>query len=176
MKNLIFSILLFTTLHSFAQDETGKFDFKFGVGSTFLGSGDIVTISFRNELNYRINNYFSSSVKLGYGKGDNCGIQSYVSGDIDVFISPFRNNRNGDFRIGVGLSYIHMTENKCYNQEPSLFYDIVDKKGGLGANLIIDYSYAIKGKYIVGLMLQAQHSESINVTNSGAFLTFGIRI
>ena len=83
-----------------AQDETENLDIRLGVGSTILGTGDMTTIAFENELNYRISSYFTTALSAGYGRS-NDGIYetaSYLLGNLNVFPSPYKNIGRNDFR------------------------------------------------------------------------------
>ena len=64
MRKLIFILSVTLSLTLFSQENSSKFDFRIGAGSSFMGSGDMTTTAFENELNYRVNNYFTISPSI----------------------------------------------------------------------------------------------------------------
>ena len=180
MKKLLLTIILISSFQLSAQFSTKKFDVRFGAGSTLLGSGDMITLSFENELNYRINQYFTGALSLVYGRS-NKGVwetASYVQGNLNIYVSPFRNNRRNDFRIGTGLSIYDVTD--AYEQ--STTYDngiivdvdhIIENRNSFGYSIIIEDSYRINEKFLIGLKLFTQPYTNGDI-NSGGFLKFGI--
>ena len=91
MKKTIILLLTFTLLLNLnAQQTKNKFDFKFGTGIGFMGSGDMVALGFENDINYKINDYFSTGILLNYGKSD-LGVDihsDYIMGGLNIFFSP----------------------------------------------------------------------------------------
>ncbi len=120
MKNILLIALLLGSVSLFAQNqkpkESGKFDIRFGVGVSILGTGDYVTLNIENELNYKINRYFTAATSLQFGrnsKNDSFGYfstTSFVQGNLNLFISPFTNVNNNDVRIGSGFSVYNISE------------------------------------------------------------------
>jgi hypothetical protein len=154
MRKLLIAItllcLVFTTS---AQLDTSKFDFKFGTGAGFMGDGDMLTLSFENELNYKINKYLGASVSLGYGKSDT-GVNlhaDYLMGSANVFFSPFTNRKNNNLKIGGGVSFFNST---------SVYMNYYDSYGGFnylysqiernGFNVIIEDEQQIGSRFLVG--------------------------
>ena len=114
MKKIVVIILIVLSPISYLlaqQDYSHKFDLKIGNGLGFMGWGDVTVVSFENELNYRINNYFTTAVSIGIGRGTQNDEfkrhNNYLQGSVNVFVSPFRNNKINNFRIGGGYSYIN---------------------------------------------------------------------
>jgi hypothetical protein len=182
MKTYILLICLFVTFRLFAQDDIRKFDFRFGIGSTFIGSGDRLALSCENELNYRITRFISSSFSLGYGRSNN-GIfrtVSYFQGDIGIYISPFGNIKKNDFRIGTGLSLMNISN---YYQRLAIYQNDVlirseyqtDIKNTIGYSLIMEDSYMIRDKFLIGLKLFI-HPYFDGDINSGLLLKLGMKI
>ena len=87
-KTFIVIILTTVILNMTAQERTQKFDFKIGSGLGFMGSGDLTALCFENELNYKLNNYFSTSISLGIGRSvefkDNHN--DYLQGSLNLFL------------------------------------------------------------------------------------------
>lgn len=165
-----------------AQDNQKKFDVKFGVGTSFLGSGDMTTINFENELNYKFSQYFSTSFTLNYGKSIS-GVyetSSYIQENLNIFISPFKNSRKNDFRVGTGFSIMNISDTFVYQEEygsgtePSITYNF-DKRNSLGFNIIIENTYSINDKFLIGLKLFSQPYTNGDI-NSGILLKCGLKL
>ena len=180
MKNLFLVVLLFVSIQLFSQEKPSRFDLRIGSGVSFMGSGDVYSVGFENEFNYKLNDYFTSSASIGY----TLGILKYVStrhsisGNLNMFLSPFKNVKKNDFRIGLGLSYMSQTDGETivhwYEGTPYTYYEIERfMTKGFGMNIILENTYAIKDKYLVGFKLFTQLYEFQN--HSGAYLKFGIR-
>jgi len=180
MKKLLFVVLLVSTLQLYSQEETGKFDFRFGIGVAFLGPVDMKTVTFENELNYKLSNYFAASLSVDYGKSFS-GIYesaSYLQGNLNLFISPFRNNRKNDFRVGAGFSLMNVSE--TYGQAeycgvglpPNYTEPLFDNRDSFGYNIIIEDVYNISKKFLVGLKLFTQPYTNEDI-NSGVLVKAG---
>ena len=127
MKKAFLILCLMSTLNFvYAQENPRKIDYKIGVGVSLDGAEE-PQLSFENELNYKLSNYFSASVFFGLGNSlrsadvnlvstkydfDNIeGLQrgyeyystDYLHAGINVFVSPFKNNNRNNFKIGLGL-------------------------------------------------------------------------
>lgn len=117
-KTTFFIIAIIIAFELNAQENQHKFDFKVGSGvSTFSTTWTpTLTLGFENEMNYKINSYFSTSVGVNYGRGDSrvdyynhiLIHNDYLLGSLNIFISPFRNNKKNNFRIGAGFSYLNL--------------------------------------------------------------------
>lgn len=159
-----------------------KADIRIGVARTILGTGDIRTTTFETELNYKINSFFTTAVSLNYGIGDDqtIGTASYIQGNTNIFISPFRNTRVFDFRLGGGLSYYLVSDitaqstscgpNGCFVDEY-----VYDRRRELGYNIITEFVYRINESYLVGFKLYTQPYFNGDI-NSGLMIKFGIKI
>ena len=180
MKNLFLVVLLFVSIQLFSQEKPSRFDLRIGSGVTFMSGGDVFSVGFENELNYKLNDYFTSSASIGY----TLGILEYVStihsisGNLNMFLSPFKNIKKNDFRIGLGLSYMSQTDGKTivhwYEGTPYAYYETERfMTNEFGMNIILENTYAIKDKYLIGFKLFTQ--AYAHQSNSGAYLKFGIR-
>ena len=182
MKNYFIIILFVIATQLNAQDNQKKFDAKFGLGVSLLGTGDMTTLNFENEINFKISQYFSTSFTLNYGRS-NSGIyetSSFIQGNLNIFISPFKNNKKNDFKIGTGFSMMNISDS--YYLEPECGVGIeqstpyhFDKRNSSGFNIIIEDTYSIKEKYLIGLKLftQSYFNEDLN---SGILLKFGLKL
>ena len=183
MKTLIFLILLLFTIPLFAQEENRNFDIRFGVGRTILGSGDMITLTFENELNYKINPYFTTALSVNYGRS-NYGVfetASYVQGNLNLYLSPFKNTNRNDFRVGTGLSLFHVSDAYLL----SAYYDAkgnlidanygFDVRSSFGYSIILEDTYTIRNRFLVGLKLFTQPYFSGDL-NSGLLLKAGVKL
>ena len=177
---VIIAVLL--GLSAKAQKTESKYDVRLGLGTSLLGTGDMQTIMFENEANAKLNKYFTLSGGIGYAKSD-YGVYeqaSFVQLNSNVYISPFKNNRKNDFRIGTGLSAYSIFDayqsaatyknGELINTE----YEF-DKRNSIGLNLIIENTYSVTDKFLMGLKLFSQLYQNGDI-NSGIMLKFGIKI
>ena len=189
MKLLIIALFLFFTVQAFAQGTIGKFDIRLGVGRTLLGSGDIITSSVENEINYKLNPYFSSAIGFNFGRGTNGSPRtaaSYLVGNLTLFVSTFRNRGRNDFRIVTSLTYYTVADSyKLY----STSFEYVDRQGrlvidertvfeirqSLGFNAVIENTYSFGKRFLLGLKLFTQPYFNGDI-NSGVLLKIGTRI
>lgn len=183
MKNL--TLIIISVLIGFtgkAQDAESKMDLRFGIGTSFLGAGDMHTIMLENEGNLKVNRYFSVSGGLGYAKSDRGVFEqaSFIQLNTNVFISPFQNTRKNDFRIGTGLSWYSISDVyqslALYQNGQIIDLDHeLDKRNSIGFNIIIENSYSITQKLLLGLKLFTQRYQNEDI-NSGIMLKFGVKI
>lgn len=125
--SFLLAFLLFS-IRLFAQEENKNLDIRFGVGSSILGSGDMVTITFENELNYKINQYFTTALSVSYGRS-NTGVYetaSYIQGNLNVYVSPLKNTKRNDFRIGTGLSLYNVSDTKLLSARYDARGDLIE--------------------------------------------------
>ena len=183
MKNLtLIVIAVLISIAGNAQDVKSRMDLRFGIGTSLLGTGDMWTIMFENEVNMKLNNYFTLGGGLGYAKSD-YGVSeqaSFVQLNANIYISPFKNSKRNDFRIGTGPSWYSVSD--VYRSSARyLNGQLVDEgyefdtRSSLGFNIIIESSYLITEKYSLGLKLFTQSYQNGDV-NSGILLKLGIKI
>ena len=189
MKKLSLFVLLTVIVNTYAQEEPEikKFDIRFGAGWSLLGTGDIGAVNFENEFNFKFSRYFTTSASLNYGRvADNnystatsyitvggkvyssttvipwSHNASFLQGNVNIFISPFRNNRKNDFRVGGGISVYNIAEAyvQGYQSVPeelkpiygeSFVTWVYDKRTSFGWNIIIEDTYTIKEKFLIGV-------------------------
>ena len=185
MKKIITLLLLFSTVTIFAQSNQkvhqNRFDLRVGIGYLFLGSGDYSGVSFENEINYRISNYFTTSASINMGRSINGafdGTASFLGGDINLFLSPFKNNKLNDLRIGGGFAfynianvyvsdihYIDGVEQKDYASS---------KETTIGGSIIIEDTFNINDRFLVGMKVFMQPYANGDI-NSGIMIKFGVK-
>jgi hypothetical protein len=183
MKKILFFVLLFTSPHLFAQKEISKFDIRLGSGLSIFGTGDIVMITMENEVNYRINKYFTTSIALNYGGNLPYEFENarYWQGAMNLYLSPFKNIRHNDFRIGTGLTTYALSDNQygimmnLENGEKIAYGNYVRKRDSWGYSIIAEDTYAIKNKYLIGLKFFTQPYNNGDI-HTGILLKLGIKI
>ncbi|WP_017733506.1 hypothetical protein [Nafulsella turpanensis] len=183
MRTSFFLLFFLLSVQLFAQEVDKPFDLRFGLGTSLLGSGDILTITLENELNYKLTKYFTTGLSLNYGRSNNgvYGTTSYIQGNLNVFISPFKNTRKNDFRIGTGVSLYNVSDThllyRWFDSSGELVeinYD-VDVRKSYGYNIILEDTYSINSKLLLGLRLFTQPYLNGDI-NSGVLLKFGVKL
>jgi hypothetical protein len=158
MKKIIFILSVSLSLALFSQENASKIDLRLGMGSSLVGSGDMLTTAFENELNYRINSRFAISPSIGiansnYGVDD---IAHYIQGNLNMFYSPFRNDKSMDFRIGLGASFLEYSSSYEYERYTLLNgkeysrYDFPVEKS-FGVNVILENTVKLSPRFLLGL-------------------------
>ncbi|WP_282782000.1 hypothetical protein [Phaeodactylibacter xiamenensis] len=179
IKHTLFLIILICASVSTQAQET---DLRFGVGGSFLGSGDMRAIMLENEANLKLNRYFALSGGLGFGTSNDGALDqaSFLQLNANVYVSPFRNTGRNDFRLGTGLSWYTVSES--YNAlSISHTGEIVDSKlqsdqrNALGFSLIIENTYSVTERLLVGLKAFTQPYQNGDI-NSGILLKFGVKL
>jgi hypothetical protein len=175
---LIVFVVLFSILMVFADEDTRKFDFRTGLGYSFLGTGDMSGVYIENELNYKLSHYLTSSVSFGLGECFSGVLRAaaYLQGNVNLFLSPFKNTGKYDLRVGVGLSLnkVFDIRQNYFNNIDEGVYDVYsyENRSSIGYNIIIEYSYTIYDNYLIGVKLYTQPYENGDI-NSGISFKFG---
>ena len=174
--------MILTSLRAFSQESEIKTDLRFGMGFTLLGSGDMISTTIENELNFKMGRFIASSLSISYGRS-NFGVNettSFLQGNTNFYISPFNNTRKNDFRIGTGLTYYHVSDAYLSGQ----WYEngvIVDedyefrKRKSLGFNMIIENTFSISNELLLGIKLYSQPYFNGDI-NSGFLLKLGVKL
>jgi hypothetical protein len=182
IKTFFLTTLITFSLHVIGQEKTDNLDFRFGAGISLLGSGDMVTFNYENEINYKLNQYFAGSLSINLGRSNNGAYKtaSFTQGNINAYFSPLKNNKRFDFRIGTGLTYYGISD--AYQQ--SAYYEngvlvdvnyLFDNRNSFGFNVIIENSYLLSDKFLIGFKLFSQPYFNGDI-NSGILLKLGFII
>jgi hypothetical protein len=184
MKKVIITALLLFASQIQAQESSQNLDFRVGTGISLLGTGDMQTTVFENELNYKINNYIAGGSSINFGNSAN-GIHkstSFIQGNLNLFFSPFKNNSKNDFRLGAGMSYYRVSDvsedwyiDNTDGMNEQVFIDKLDERSSFGFNIAIEDSYTFNNKFIVGAKLYTQPYQNGDI-NSGFMLKTGLKI
>ncbi len=181
-KTLLSLLLILFCLGVYAQPNPKKIDLRFGIGASLLGSGDVTTGMYEVEVNRKFSSYFATGVSLAFGRGSEGKYNhaSFEQSNLNFFISPFRNNRRNDFRIGAGLSYFDVsdtfltsiTHNTDNNPDVNLE---TRKRKSFGCNLILENTYMINERVFLGIKAFTQPYFNGDI-NSGVLLKAGINL
>jgi hypothetical protein len=183
MKTHLLVILAFLGLNISAQTANNKIDFKFGIGQTFLGSGDKYALSCENELSYKLNHFFSTSVSLGFGKSNNGIIQAiaFYHENLNIYFSPFTNAKKHDLKIGAGISNMNISNlymsriDYDNNYVTDIDYYGTYKKSTIGYNIILEDDISLSDRFILGIKAFVQPYIDGDV-NSSLQIRFGIKL
>jgi len=170
MKKMTILVIILTLIItiSHSEEKNQKFELKFGTGSSLLGDGDMLTILFENELNYKHNRYFTESITINYAisHSGSFDLSSLIQSNINIFLSPFRNNRKNNFKIGAGLSIMGISN--VGNQ-------YFDRHTSYGYNMIIEDEFNISEKCLLGIKTFIQPYTNGDIT-FGTVFKFGIKL
>lgn len=183
MKTAFYLFLLLLSFQLSGQEPDRRFDIRFGAGTSILGSGDMLTTSFENEVNYRLNPYLATGLSLAFGRS-NFGVSetaSFTQGNLNFFFSPFRNTRRNDFRIGTGLSLLDVSDayltSSMYDFSTGLRIEeyAFDERRSFGYNIIIENTYAVTDRFLLGLKVFTQ-PYFMGDLNTGIYLKAGVKL
>ncbi|MBN2615101.1 MAG: hypothetical protein JXR71_05350 [Bacteroidales bacterium] len=180
-KTVFIAFLALITLPAIGQHKESKWDFRIGAGYSILGSGDYHTFNYENELNYRMNPYFTASASFDMGKSITgiSGTASFKQGNLNIFLSPFKNTKKNDFRVGTGLTFYTITD--AY--EIASYYEngvlvctdySFDSRNSYGYNIIFENSYWLTEKMMLGVKLYTQYYFNDDI-NTGILLKLGFK-
>ena len=115
------------------------------------------------ELDAKLSDYFTvaPSIVLNVVDKWKSDSEKLFQANMNVFLSPFRNNRRNDFRVGSGLSFYK------FNQ-PVI-------RSAFGFNLIVEDSYSINDRFFIGVKAFMQPYFN-RESSSGVLLKAGINL
>lgn len=173
---IIILLISFTTVTAYAQS---NLDFKLGFGVSNLGTGDKLVGKLEGEITRKWNRILSNSILLGVGYGDfysrkvpqptndpdhvtfrkrefNPSFLTHL--DVNVFASPFGNDKIYNLKIGTGASIIYVYDNIDSDRE--------EQKVSLGMNAIVENEFSLKNGFLLGLkaMMQPYLNGDLNVS------------
>ena len=151
---------------------------SFGIGFTNLHKKKLNAINFENDISYIFSQYFSSEISVLYGK-EYTGIYTFIQGNMNVFVNPFKNNKI-QIKGGGGLSFVHYTEFLLgfwydYLANPNSERYKLYNDSSFGINYILESSYLIKDKFSIGIRLFLQQYQT-GFRNSGVFIKTGVKL
>lgn len=157
-------------------------DLKFGLGYALAGTGDMRVVMFENELTKKWHRLFSNSLALNFGYSNN-GVNentTVVQANLNLFLSPFGNDKRNNFKIGGGLSYAFTNDVRIiaerFENGVSVDRDTqIDERRALGANAILENETMVGKRYLIGLKAIVQPYFNGDIT-SGFFVKFGLKL
>ena len=176
---IVFGILLYSALLS---AQTSKLELRAGLGTSFLGTGDMRTTTLENEIYVALNDFFNVGGGLAVAHS-NRGVfeqASFVQVNTNLFISPFRNNRRFDWRLGTGISWYGISDVRPVSfkhENGSLVHAEyqLDRRNAPGINAITEVSYMLNDRVFTGVKLFSQFYTNGD-RNSGAMLRVGLKL
>jgi len=171
-----------SSLHVIAQQENSNLNFRFGSGLSLLGTGDMIALNVENEVNYSLSQTFTGAASLTYGYS-NFGVYksaSFLQGNLNFFLAPFGNTSRNVFRVGTGLSYYRVTDVQKYTLvcgvgQTAGEVTSYETRDAFGYNAIIENTYAITDRFLIGLKLFTQPYMNGDI-NSGVLIKGGLKL
>lgn len=165
---VVLPFILLTNTSSAQYIDSSTVDIKFGLGPSYLKTGTILIGKAEVELTRKWNSYISQSVSVSGGYGDVKVYDKYASAhqtaftahiDANIFLSPFRNNRYNNFKLGTGFSVMYIAENYPIQN----IYLPPPKRVSLGYSLILENEVSLSRKYLIGVkaIMQAYLNKDI---------------
>jgi hypothetical protein len=145
------------------QGRDSDTDLRIGLGFSTLKQGNVFLVLSEYELDAKLSDYFTvaPSIVLNVVDKWKSDSEKLFQANMNVFLSPFRNNRRNDFRIGSGLSFYK------FNQ-PVI-------RSAFGFNLIVEDSYSINDRFFIGVKAFMQPYFN-RESSSGVLLKAGINL
>lgn len=172
MKKIFILIFACCSLTAFSQ----KKSIQLGLGSAFLGSGDILAGVFEAELGYKLNPYLSTAFginsALGYRNLEMREHTTYQQGNANIYLSPFRNNRKVDFRLGTGVSANYVLERRIDMLSSFFPTYINESRFSFGVNMIVETTFALNNNFLLGFKGFIQPYSNGDI-NSGVLIKVG---
>ena len=98
---------------------------------------------------------------------------TYQQLNTNIYVSPFRNNRKVDFKIGTGVSANYVLERRI-NWLSSVFPSprINESRFSVGVNMIVETTITIENNFLLGFKGFIQPYANGDI-NSGILVKFG---
>ena len=171
MKNLILIMLVLWGNFAFAQEKKqSTIDFKLGIGYAQFGTGDYGMTRFEAEITKKWNKWLSTSAAINTGIGYNNPPFFYqvnaLHGDLNVFISPFGNQRRNNFKLGTGFTavYANVTaqtgKRNVYNEETRTITEVeyfnTETRRTTGFSMILENELSVTERFLLGAKVLVQ--------------------
>lgn len=139
-KNILSLIVIFTVSAVNAQTADSVFDLRAGLGVSKLEQSNIWMFVNEYEFNAKLTNHIAIAPSLVFNIKDHSGLSEpvFFQADINAFLSPFRNNRRNDFRVGGGLGFYKLSG------------EGYAARSAFGFNLIIENTFMINDLFFIG--------------------------
>jgi hypothetical protein len=171
--------LLVTACQLTAQ--TSTIDLRSGLGTYRTGTLDMRGLMLETEVNYTFHPKLAVSGQLGFGRSTyGVGeLSTFVASNATLFWSPFGNYLRNDFRLGAGVGFGDINDAFLSRAETrnGVLVDTdhtFSQRGGFGFNLVLENSYALSERLLVGGKLFVQSYSGTG--NTGLLLKVGVRL
>lgn len=167
-KQIILYLLLVLSSIFVMNAQTGDrdIDLRFGLGTSNFKNGNNLLLLSEYELNAKLTDYFTiaPSIILNHDSDSDFELPDFFQANLNAFVSPFRNNRRNDFRMGSGLSFYRLNKGASYAT-----------RSAFGLNLILENTYMINDRFVIGIkaFIQPYLNKDINY---GILLKAGINL
>ena len=155
---------------------------QIGGGLMLAGTGDVICRQMETELSAKLNNYFALAGNVTFGKsvGSDFDQSAFYQFNTNILVSPFKNSRKNDFRMGTGLSIsdvtdIYDTERMFENNQLVYTKAVIDKRTATGINFILDYQHQAAERFVIGARLINQQYTNGDI-NTGFLLRMGWKL
>ncbi|MCB0654865.1 MAG: hypothetical protein KDC57_01950 [Saprospiraceae bacterium] len=158
LNTFLFILLLLSSTSS--QIPLSRWDLRIGAGASFPGIRSITPVLLENEVNYTLNDLLTTSlgIDVAWGKNQNHESLSYLQGNLNLFVSPFKNYYRSDLRFGSGLSYWNLLTSLYADSGTSLDQIPIESYTYqyVGLNAVLEVRSIVFTKSMVGFKLLGQ--------------------
>lgn len=169
LRSVLFIVLILTIcMRLSAQGKSSKYEIHASVGSSLLGSGDVIAYNYETGINYIANKFFSFSMSLNFGKGkinpndpDILALE-FIQGNFNCYLFPLKTTSPIGIKMGSGLSLHDLSK-------VTLNYITIDQNTGrevyiynrvsystFGLNFILEPYYRFKNGTVANLKFYFQ--------------------
>lgn len=172
----LLSLIFFATN---AQTKDKKVDIRLGAGMTYIDKNSSIP-TFEVETNRKLTPYFAVGASIAFGRdaADKFNMTSFEKVQLNLFVSPFKNNRRNDFRIGAGIGYFDIAGYQAIGMlfDPKETKHYSYKNSSFGFNFSAENSYMLTDRFFIGIkaFVEPYLKETVN-TNYGAMLRLGVK-
>lgn len=179
-KTILLFLLSLVFFGTNAQTKDKRVDIRLGAGMTYIDKNSSIS-TFEVETNRKLSSYFAVGASLAFGRdaADKFNMTSFEKVQLNLFVSPFKNNRRNDFRIGAGIGYFDIAGYQAtgmqFDAEATKHHSY--KNSSFGFNFSVENSYMLTNRFFIGIKAFAEPylKETIN-TNYGAILKLGVKL
>ena len=160
MKKIVFLCVTMAimSLSALGQDATSAFDIRNGVSVLKYNKS---TVASEMEINYAINRYLTTALAVGIGGSRNPYVSSkpdeftdvllFTKAELNIFVSPFRNDSRNDFRIGTGLGLINSAYSYAKYTNQILTNHIYESDKQVVYNIIVEDTFMLTDRFMLGV-------------------------
>lgn len=163
MKKFIIPVLFCFYLNVKAQENEINSCLSTAIGSSFLGSGDMVAVTVHGQYDKYHNPKRSTSISFGLGNS-NFGVSEnafYYQFNLNTFWKLFKNTGLNTFRVGTGFSFYGKNETILISQLGGTGIVLESEYGfentnAFGVNIVMEKIWEVTETSILGLSIYQQ--------------------